>query len=108
MKAIKTGDPEKKKKRREKRAAKKGSLQSTPVFASSNDGLKGSCEADNLRACKTEVKKTPKFNPNKRRISKSRLVGSAKKREKADKRAARKAIRSAKNKNTPYSSPRFL
>lgn len=108
MNALKTGDPEKKEKRRKKRAAKNGSLQSTPVFASNNDGLKGSCEDGNLRACKTNTKKTSGFNAKKKKISKSRLVGSAKKREKEAKRAARKAIRSAKNKNTPYGNPRLL
>lgn len=98
MKAIKTGDPEKKKNRREKRAAKNGSLQSSSsfVFATDNSGLKGSCEDGNLRACKTKVKKTPKFNPNKSRLSKKKLV------------KAKKEKQPEQSNQERYSNPRFL
>ena len=124
MKAIKTGDQEKKKKRKAKRAERKAGRdvrKRSEMFSTlQNDNRSSSenrpsaqCELiDGVWVC-PEVKTTtskpaPKFNPNKRRISKSRLVGSAKKREKEAKRAARKAIRSAKNKNTSYGNPRLL
>jgi hypothetical protein len=109
MKAIKTEGPgDKKKKRKARRAARKNNgSSSTPVFATSNDGVKGSCEDGNLRSCKTKSSVTPKFNPKKKRL-KGRTVGSAAQREREEKKAARKKSREAKNKNTPYSSPRFL
>ena len=116
MRAIRSKDKEDKKEKRQARRANRKAERALNPFnqppknsrGKFDDGLSGSCEADNLTACKTEVKKTPKFNPNERRISKSRLVGSAKEREKAAKKAARKAIRSAKGKNTPYGNPRLL
>lgn len=115
MKAIKTtGDSDKKKNRKEKRSAKKAARKasrnssSTSIYQTSNDGLKGSCEAGNLKACKTKVKKTPGFNPNKKRLAKSKIVGSAKQREREARKEEKKKIKAAKGKTTPYSSPRFL
>lgn len=90
MKAIYAdGDPEKGKKKKRQRGRKKGS--SADNTNTSDNGVKGSCEAGDLRACKTEVKKTPKFNPNKKRISKGRLVGA-----KAIKKAKRQEERQNK------------
>ena len=88
MKAIYVnGDPEKRKK------GKKGSNAE-----GTDKGVKGSCEAGNLRACKTEVKKTPKFNPNKKRISKGRLVGAKaiNKRKRQEERQKKKEQRQKK------------
>lgn len=81
MRAIKNGDPEKKKKRQQKRADKKNgsfSASNSVIMNSSTPETKGSCEDGNLRACKTKVKVAPKFNPNKRKISRKRLVKSKK------------------------------
>ena len=69
-----------------------------------DDGLSGSCEAGNFVACKTEVNKAPKFNPNKGRISNRRKVGSAKQRAREEKRAERKNGKTS----DVYGNPRFL
>lgn len=108
MRALKNIDPEEK---ADKKAEKKGKRQARRARRKAeralntfnqppknsggkfDDGLSGSCEAGNLTACKTEVKKTPKFNPNKRRISKSRLVNSKKKREKQAKKDERAKLK---------------
>ena len=132
MRAIKTGDPEDKLDKKEKRQARRANRKAERALNPFNqppktrrgdakgssglfdDGLSGGgCKDGNNRDVCPEVQtttsgKAPKFNPNKRRISKSRLVGSAKKREKEAKKAARKAIRAANGKNTPYGNPRFL
>ena len=111
MRAIKTVDPEdpedkaaKKSEKKEKKAEKKEKRQAKrahrkaeralnpfnqpPKNSEDNfgDGLSGSCEAGNLKACKTEVKVMPKFNPNKGVISNSRKVGSKRQREKQAKK----------------------
>lgn len=133
MKAIKTTqDPEKKAERKAKRKSRRAHRKAERALNPFNkppktrrgnskgsaglfdDGLSGGgCKDGNNRDVCPEVQtttsgKAPKFNPNKRRVSKSRLVGSAKKRKKEAKKAARKAIRAAKGKNTPYGNPRFL
>ena len=106
MRAIKTVDSEKKEKK-EKRQAKRANRQSKIANRKAekakrkaddewNDGLSGSCEAGNLKACKTEVKVMPKFNPNKRRISKSRLVGSKRKRDRQAKKDEKNILKQAK------------
>ena len=116
---------ERKEKRQAKRAHRKAERALNPFNqppksseGKFDDGLSGSCSAGNLTACKTEVKKTPKFNPDKNRISKSRLVGSKKKRERQElkastgKTAAGRAIAKVANvfkkNNTDYGNPRFL
>ena len=115
MRALKNVDPEDKEAKKAERAAKKAenkarrkdrrakrkaeralnSLNQPPKNSGGkfDDGLSGSCEAGNLTACKTEVKKTPEFNPNKRRISKSRLVNSKKKRERQAKKDERARLK---------------
>ena len=76
------GDPEKKKGKKKKSSSAKGlGLSDDVAFIaqSANDGVKGSCEAGDLRAKKSKVCKTKKFNPNKRKVSKKRLVKVKKK-----------------------------
>lgn len=132
MRAIRSKDPGDKSDKKEKRQARRAKRKAERALNPFNqppktrrgnskgsaglfdDGLSGGgCKDGNNRDFCPEVQtttsgKAPNFNPNKRRVSKSRLVGSAKKRKKEAKKAARKAIRAAKGKNTPYGNPRLL
>lgn len=90
MKAVYSdGDPEKKRKK------KKDS--SVGVIDTSNDGIKGSCEAGNLRACKSKAAKVKPFSHKKKRL-KGRLVKS--KEEKNE--------QPIENSSGRHANPRFL
>lgn len=113
---------DRKKKRQQRKAARKakkgsnGSDSSMPVFAQTS-GTTGSCESGNLKAKKSTICKTKAFNANKKKL-KGRTVGSAKKRKRAElkaatgKTAAGRAIANIASKfkrhNTDYGNPRFL
>ena len=92
----------KKKNRLEKRIAKKQKKL---------DGIKGSCEAGDLKACKSEVAKTPSFDPNKSRFNLN-TVGDPQKRkkmqEKIDKLKKKQKLKDEKNNPGRHSNPRFL
>ena len=106
----------KKEDRKKKRAARKAS-RSTDMDSSigfnmqrESDGMKGSCEDGNLRACKSKPSKSRRFNPNKKRISKSRLrpgKRAMKKRQRQEKRQNKEMM---KKRNNPgaVANPRFL
>ena len=72
---------------------------------------KGSCETDNLKAKKSTVAKTPRFNPKKKRY-KLRLVKPKKqkrtKEEKLKDQLAKLQEKKYKNKKRDHANPRFL
>ena len=69
-------DKDKKKRRRRGRSSTEGlGLSGAAIISqSANSDVKGSCETGDLRAKKSKPCKTKAFNPNKRRVSKRRLV----------------------------------
>ena len=77
----------------------------------SNDGLKGSCEAGNLKACKSEVVKTKAFSSNKSRFNLN-TVGDPQKRKKMqakiDKLKKKQQLKDKKNNPGRHANPRFL
>lgn len=103
---------ERQKKREAKKASKSGGMEPVMDFnmQRESDGMKGSCEDGNLRACKSEVSKTKKFNPKKRRISKARLrpgKRAMKKREREEKRQEKEMMKKRNNRGAA-ANPRFL
>ena len=77
----------------------------------SNDGVKGSCEEGNLKACKSEAAKTKAFSSKRKRFNLN-TVGDPQKRKKMqakiDKLKKKQQIKDKKSNPGRYANPRFL
>lgn len=91
-------DDKKKKKKVRSRGEKSSDASADFNSQLRRKGTRGSCEEGNLRACKSDVSKTKKFNPSKSVISKRRLVKSKPQEEK----------KPTPNSTGKFSNPRFL
>lgn len=98
------GDDPKKKKAKKKvsSATSTGVNFNETIGGGSRNKTKGSCEDGNLRACKSEVAKTPKFSAKKKRHNLKLVKAKPEKEEKLTKEQKEAA------KNRRPANPRFL